>query len=119
MQHVLLIVFAVFAPDREMVKREAIHLSDRLKLLMIADNAGDIERQLIAFPAPEQVYETVIELRYQNGRSLSHTRVMRAPIHVEAFGNGTESLLKFSFVECKAIFREADAHKKHAAMPVC
>ena len=55
LRRILLIVLALFFACRKVVIRDAIHLSQRFQVAVIANDKGNLHWQLAAFPAPEQV----------------------------------------------------------------
>ena len=52
-QYALLILSPMFASNREVVVGDGVHLSNRLKVLVIADNADNIHGHFTALPTPE------------------------------------------------------------------
>jgi hypothetical protein len=118
-EYVVLVVSAVFFAHREVEIRDAIHLSKRFEVMVVADDEGDVHCQFATFPTPEQVGKTMIELGDKDTSAFALSRVVNAPLHVECFSDGTKCLRKVWWTQREAILGEADAHKEGAVVMVC
>ena len=108
----LLVHFARILCDGKMVVRYVIHTSERLQLLMIADNKGNIHRQFAALPAPQQIDQAMIELGDKYPCSLALARVRQAPFHAKALSDGTKCACKLWWLEGKPGLVEIDTHEE-------
>jgi hypothetical protein len=61
-EYMVLVISAVFSPERKVIIRDAIHVCKWLEVFVIADNERDIHCQFATFPTPEQVGKAMVEL---------------------------------------------------------
>src|SRR5205823_5151214 len=108
LQYPLLILRSAHSLHRKMQKRDSIHASERLQLYVIADDKGNIHRQLAALPAPEQVSKTMIEPGDEDRHPFALPRIMRTPTHAKSLRNRPKRFDQLRLLQCKVVLGETD-----------
>ena len=90
----VLLLFAVFGGDRQVVEGDAVRLGERREVGVVGRDAGDLHRQLPAVHAEQQVVEAVTLLADQHHQSRLATGVVELPVHVEDFRERREAFVQ-------------------------
>ncbi len=86
-------------------------LDEAAEGLVVGDDAGNVDIQLLRLPACQQVVEAVLLFGDEDDEALPHRGVGDAPVHLELGGDGLEAAAEFGEVEGQRVGLDLDAHE--------
>src|SRR6266568_2006697 len=93
-----LICLARLTMYRKMVVWDVIHTSQWFQVRMVTDDKGNVHGQFTAAPAPEEIYQAMVEFGDKYADSLGLPGVMDTPLHMKFICYRVKCILQLCFI---------------------
>lgn len=106
-----------FLPLRygQVVVRDIVTFDAPPEVVVIGDDERELRLEVAGLPSPEQVYQAVVVLGYEDGHLLRSVGVGNAPVHIVAAGDGRESPVELLAGDTETVAFDLEAHEEVAA----
>ena len=104
--------------DRHVMERDAVPLHEAAQVLVIRNHAGDVEVEVAALPAVQQIVQTMILLAHEYHHPFGPRRVGDLPLHGEVARERGEALREVLAVEWQGLCEHHLAGEEPAAAAI-